>query len=95
MSRGLTRFSVIDDERNLMLGVDNNGVFEKGVVYEAIKILDEIVLRPIGKYALSSKDEGLGVTEHSTINAMCLNPMHLWTKDEVKQLRKEQKEDGK
>jgi hypothetical protein len=88
MSNSLTRFAVIDDERNLMLGKDNDGIFEKGVVYEAIKILDSIVLRPIGEYALPSKDEGLGVTKYSTINDMSLTPMHLYTKEEMKKRQK-------
>lgn len=84
----LSRFAVIDDERNLMLGVDNDNVFKRGVVYEAVKVLDTIVLRPIGEYALSSEDKGLGVTKHSTITAMCYTPMHLYTKEEIKKRQK-------
>lgn len=33
---GIARFSVLEDERGLILGKDLGDVFEKGVVYEAL-----------------------------------------------------------
>ena len=75
-----TRFSVLPDERRVLMGVDKANVFEAGVVYEAIKILDEIVLRPIGKYALPK--QGTFPNENSESNAIIYSGLHLVTKDE-------------
>lgn len=47
-----TRFSVLPDGRRVLMGIDKANIFEAGVVYEAHNVLGEIVLKPIGKYAL-------------------------------------------
>lgn len=74
-----TRFAVVDDERDLILGKDNDGVFEKGVVYGAIKVMDEIILKPLGKYALEECGQPcLG----SDVNDMVGYARHLYTKEE-------------
>ena len=79
----ITRFSVIPDKRRLLLGVDKANIFEAGIIYEATKVLDEIILKPIGKYALPEK--GIG-SANSTIEEICLHGTHLITKPEAKNL---------
>lgn len=74
-----TRFAVIDDERNLLLGKDNDEIFEKGVVYGAVKIMDEIVLKPLGKYALEEAGQPCA---GSTVSDMVATPKHLYTEEE-------------
>ena len=78
----ITRFSVLPDERRLLLGVDLANVFEAGVVYQAVKILDEIVLKPIGKYALPKDGKGGYPNEYSEANAIIECSEHLFTKEE-------------
>lgn len=51
----ITRFSVITGETKILLGIDKAEIFEAGIVYEVTKIMDEILLKPIGKYALDKK----------------------------------------
>ena len=80
----ITRFIVLPDERCLLLGVDKNNIFEKGVVYEVVKILDEIVLKPIGKSALPN--EGYG-GKFSTANEIVTAGMHLFTLEEKENLQ--------
>ena len=70
----ITRFSVLPDERRVILGIDNSNIFEAGVVYEAVKIIDEIILRPIGTYALAKT--GMP-SECSTIHDIVYYGMHL------------------
>jgi hypothetical protein len=61
------------------MGIDKGNVFEPGIVYEAIKILDEIVIRPIGTYALSK--DGYP-SENSKNSAIMFSGLHLITKEE-------------
>jgi hypothetical protein len=75
-----TRLSVLPDERRVLMGVDKANIFESGIVYEAIKILDEIVLRPVGKYALPKK--GTYPNENSESSAIMYSGLHLVTIDE-------------
>jgi hypothetical protein len=75
-----TRFSVLPDERRVLIGIDKANLFKAGVVYEAIKIFDEIVLRPVGKYALPK--QGTYPNENSDSNAIIYSGLHLVTKDE-------------
>jgi len=44
----ISRFAVINDERDLILGKDLGNIFEKGIVYEATEILDTIIIKKIG-----------------------------------------------
>lgn len=79
----ITRFSVLPDERGLLLGIDKAGVFETGVVYEAVKILDEIVIRPVGKYALPA----IGCpSENSDNDNIIYYGLHLITKEEQQKI---------
>jgi hypothetical protein len=78
-AKPLCRLSVLPDDRGLILGVDKTNIFERGVVYEVEKILDEIVIKPIGKYALSSQGE---YSECSSIHDIVYSGMHLVTIEE-------------
>lgn len=75
----VTRFSVIPDERRLLLGVDKENIFDEGMVYEATKVLDEIVLKPIGRFALPEKGHPSINSENSSIINCGL---HLITEEE-------------
>lgn len=75
----IARFSVLNDERGLILGRDLGNIFEKGIVYEAINIMDEIILRPLGEYALSK--EGYP-SIYSDVNSQVNYGLHLITKKE-------------
>lgn len=48
------RFSVLDDERGVLLGIDKQDVFKKGIVYEAVKVGEHIVIIEVGKSAFGS-----------------------------------------
>ncbi len=48
----ITRFTVLPDDRGIILGKSKNNVFEPGYVYEAFEMLDEIVIRKIGPSAM-------------------------------------------
>jgi hypothetical protein len=74
------RFAVLPDERGLILGIDKGSIFQRGVVYEAIELLGEIILRPIGKYALP---EAGGVCRHSTAGEIIGTGYHLMTFEEA------------
>ena len=76
----LTRFSVLKDDRRVILGVDKDEIFEDGMVYEAVKILDEIVIRPLGKYAIG---ESISICAKSTVNDILPTAMHIRTVKEV------------
>jgi hypothetical protein len=80
----ITRFSVIPDERNILLGIDKAGVFEAGVVYEVTKILGEIVIRPVGKYALNEKGFP---SKNSAIEDIIYYGEHLITKEEKEKIK--------
>lgn len=81
----MTRFSVLPDERRVLIGIDKANIFEAGVVYEAVKILGEIILKPVGKYALP--EQGTYPNEHSEPNAIIYSGLHLITKDEQIELQ--------
>lgn len=51
----VTRFAVLPDDRRLLLGIDKLELFEAGYVYEATNILDTIVIKKLGKFALDDK----------------------------------------
>jgi hypothetical protein len=82
----ITRFSILPDERGLLLGVDKAGIFEKGQVYEVIKVLDEIVIRKIGKYAL--RDSGKFPNSNSEMDAIVYSGLHLITEEEQNNIYK-------
>ena len=81
----IARFAVINDERGLILGKDLGNIFEKGIVYEAIEILDTIVIKKIGPYALPDKGPNRP-TKFSDVNEMVLG-LHVitMTKEEINQ----------
>lgn len=76
----VTRFAVIPDERRLILGVDKDNLFEAGQVYEVSKILDEIVIKKIGKYSLPKIGHP---SEGSDVNAQVYYGKHLITEEEL------------
>lgn len=81
----ITRFAVLPDERRVLLGIDKANVFEAGFVYEAYELMDEIIIRKIGKFALPEVGHpGLC----SDVNTQVMYGMHLLTKEE-KQRRDE------
>lgn len=75
-----TRLSVLPDERKIILGMDKLGIFKAGVVYEVTEMLGEIVLTPIGKYALEK--DGQYPNENSQINSIIISGLHLITEEE-------------
>jgi hypothetical protein len=83
----ITRFSVLPDERGLLLGVDKAGIFEPGVVYEAMEILDEIVIRKVGKYALPEGGPGYP-NRYSDANSIIFCGLHLITQEEKDSLNR-------
>lgn len=76
----ITRFSVLPDERRLLLGIDKANLFEAGYVYEATDVLDTIVIRKVGKYALPPK--GPSPSENSDNNDIIYYGYHLLTEKE-------------
>jgi hypothetical protein len=83
----ITRFSVLPDDRKVLIGVDKANVFETGVVYEATKIMGEIILRPLGKYALPKGGEGFYPNENSTNQDIIESGSHLITQKEEDNIR--------
>jgi hypothetical protein len=81
----ITRFSIIPDERKVLLGIDKANIFKPGVVYQVEKILDEIVIKPVGPYALPEKGHP---SRHSDCNNIISSGMHLYTKNELEDLTK-------
>lgn len=77
----ITRFAVLPDERRLLLGLDKANIFEAGYVYEAAEILDTIVIKKIGEYALPEKG---CPSEMSEANTIIYYGCHLYTQDEMK-----------
>lgn len=82
----ITRFSVLPDERGLILGIDKAGVFEPGQVYEAIRILDEIVIRKVGKFSLAPSGSEYPNC-NSEMGAIAYSGLHLITKEEREQIK--------
>jgi len=82
----ITRFSVIPDERGLILGVDKAGVFEPGQVYEVVKILDEIVIRKVGKFSLAPSGSEYPNC-NSEMDVIAYSGLHLITDEERKNLK--------
>lgn len=76
----ITRFAVLPDSRRLLLGIDKANLFEAGYVYEATEILDTIVIRKVGKYALPKL--GNCPSEVSDVNSQVQNGLHLLTEEE-------------
>lgn len=80
----LTRFAVLPDDRKILIGIDKANVFEPGMVYEAMDILDTIVIKKLGSYSLSNK--GGPVSENSDVNTQVYYGYHLLTQEEYEQL---------
>lgn len=74
----ITRFSVIPG-RGLLLGADKANLFEEGVVYEAFDALGEIILRPVGRFALP--ETGYPSIQ-SQANPIIESALHLITPEE-------------
>lgn len=81
MVRG--RLTVLDDERNLILGRDLSEVMQKGQVYEIIEFDGAITLKPIGDSAIPEKGYG---SKYSDAGDVIQNGMHILTKEEQKNL---------
>jgi hypothetical protein len=79
----ITRFAILPDDRRLLLGVDKAELFEAGYVYEAHKILDEIVIKKVGKYSLPKEGHP---SELSDVNAQVYSALHLITKEELQKM---------
>ncbi len=81
----ITRFSVLPDDRRLMLGIDKARLFKPGMVYEAISFDGQIIFKEVGKYALPEK--GQYPCEYSDANGIINQGTHLVTKDELTELQ--------
>lgn len=86
----IARFAVLDDERGLILGQDLGNIFEKGIVYEAINVMGEIILKPVGKYALPLKGHP---SIYSDVNTQVNYGIHLITKEEQEKYIKTLRQD--
>lgn len=53
--KSMTRFSVIGDERKVIIGLDKENIFQPDTVYEIFEFDGEFVIRPAGKNALPEK----------------------------------------
>jgi hypothetical protein len=88
------RFAVINDERCVILGQDLGDLLERGVVYEINNILDTLVIRKVGKYALPptyAEDElHVGACEGSDVNQQVYSAAHLFTIEEYRDMRERQ-----
>ena len=71
-----TRFIVLPDNRNLMLGRDLNECFKPGVVYEVKECLGEFIISPIGKPVIDEK------ILNQTANTIIDNGYHLITEED-------------
>lgn len=79
----ITRFAILPDERRVLLGIDKANVFEAGMVYEAFEMLDTIIIKKIGKYALpKNSSEGGYPNENSTNDEIIYYGRHLITEEE-------------
>ena len=76
----MTRFSILPDERRVIMGQDNDCVFDAGIVYEVYKMCDIYVVKPVGEYALPKK--GGYPNENSEIEEIMLSGNHLITQIE-------------
>lgn len=83
----ITRFAVLPDERGLLLGIDKNGMFEAGCVYEAFNIDGTIILKKMGKYALPA--QGSFPCALSEPNAIIYHGLHLITDKELANVREQ------
>jgi len=81
----ITRFSVIPDERGLILGVDKDKIFEPGYVYEVTKLLDQIIIRKVGKFALAESGPDYPNC-NSGMDVIVYSGYHLLTEEERKNL---------
>lgn len=82
----ITRLAVINDERKLLLGIDKDEIFMPGHVYEVKKLLGEIIIKDIGKYALPYENKHRGATENSDASQQVYSGLHLLTEEEYQKL---------
>ncbi len=87
----ITRFSVMPDTRGLILGVDKQDLFEPGYVYSAEEILDTIIIKKLGKWALP--DNGYP-SKNSEASAVIYSGLHLLTQEELNKINKEENEEN-
>lgn len=80
----ITRFSVMP-KSNVILGLDAAKIFDAGVVYSVTKILDQIILTPIGEMDLP--EIGYGTSLCSDYKSIIHSGLHIMTKDEMSEIR--------
>ena len=76
----LTRFSVLPDERRVLMGVDKDNLFKPGVVYVAREILGEIIITPLGEYVLPKTGYP---SQNSDVGDIMQCGLHLLTKEDL------------
>ena len=81
----VTRFSILPDERKVLMGVDKAEVFKPGIVYEAEEICGEIIIVPMGKYCLKQTGYPSELSETGTI---MYSGLHLITEKEYQEVLK-------
>lgn len=91
----IARFSVINDERGLILGKQLGDVFEPGIIYEATKILDEIILRPVGRARIDGLKGPHPGNMYTDVNTMVYYGNHVVTEDEYSKLISDEKNSNK
>ena len=79
MNNKFARFCVVPDKRGLVLG-KNFGLFTPGTLYQVNTILDEYVIRSLGKPAMQADARNGGYPNWlSTANAQVQSGQHLYT----------------
>lgn len=86
-----TRFVVLPDSRRLLLGIDGADCFEPGIVYQAMEIDGEIILRKMGPTLATEPGAGHVSTDPNQIIAA---GRHLQIMSDEHLAKSEQKTDG-
>ena len=79
-NKSIGRITIIDDERNLILGKELDNILDKGVVYDIIKVGEEFILREAGESGLPDKGYP---SKNSDVNTIVNYGDHLLTKREI------------
>lgn len=81
-----TRFTVLNDDRGLLLGKDVSNIFKKGVVYGVRELISEFEIIELGASALGSLTSKKYPNLVNTANEIIKSGDHLYTEDEMKEL---------
>lgn len=74
----ITRFSKLKGFDNIIAGRDFSNIFKEGHVYSVIEVLDTIMIKDLGEYALLKKYKGYKFSQ------IMMEGSYLLTKEEYK-----------